>query len=72
MMLAPNDLEIAARLLRYWRESCKGIPSSRLAVEFTSAYLHPTSRDVDASWLYQLPPGRTQDAKDVRARLAAA
>jgi hypothetical protein len=39
MMLAPNDLDMAARLLRYWRESGKGISSPRLAVEFTSAYL---------------------------------
>ena len=59
------DLDMAARLLCYWRESGKGIPSPRLAVEFTAAYLHPTGRDVDASWLYQLPPGRPQDVKDV-------
>jgi hypothetical protein len=31
----------------------KGIPSPRLAVEFAGAYLHPSSPDVDAAWLYQ-------------------
>lgn len=60
-----SDIEIAARLLRYWRETGKGIASPRLAKEFACAYLHPSDPKVDASWLYQLPPGRPADISDI-------
>jgi hypothetical protein len=66
--------EIAARLLRHWRDSGTGIPSPRLAIEFAYAYLRPSSPDVDPAWLYELPPGRLQDVRvidELRALYAA-
>jgi hypothetical protein len=63
---APNVSEVAGRLLRYWQDTGKGIASPRLAVDFAEAYLRPSSPNVDASWLYQLPPARPQDLKEIQ------
>ena len=61
-------IEAAGRLLRYWRESEKGIPSPRLAYEFAVFYLRPSSRRVDARWLYRLRPASAADLNEIRLR----